>query len=151
MRAPFPSASDFALSQLLFIIDAYEVLATLKKWSTRDDKLVADEERELAKKLYDDFARFTTLDVLEAAVVKQTGSDSILNLGRHGDMSSGRYISVFSLELHGGGDRTTLSVQVPRVDMSGPANKPSGDNGGPPGAAPANNTGTACESNKTPP
>ena len=27
--------------------------------------------------------------------------------------------------------------------MSGPANKPSGDNGGPPGAAPANNTGTA--------
>ena len=119
------------------------MLATLKKWSTRDDKLVADEERELAKKLYDDFARFTTLDVLEAAVVKQTGSDSILNLGRHGDMSSGRYISVFSLELHGGGDRTTLSVQVPRVDMSGPANKPSGDNGGPPGAAPANNTGTA--------
>ena len=118
------------------------MLATLKKWSTRDDKLVADEERELAKKLYDDFARFTTLDVLEAAVVKQTGSDSILNLGRHGDMSSGRYISVFSLELHGGGDRTTLSVQVPRVDMSGPANKPSGDNGGPPGAAPANNTGT---------
>ena len=115
----------------------------MKKWSTRDDKLVADEERELAKKLYDDFARFTTLDVLEAAVVKQTGSDSILNLGRHGDMSSGRYISVFSLELHGGGDRTTLSVQVPRVDMSGPANKPSGDNGGPPGAAPANNTGTA--------
>ena len=114
----------------------------MKKWSTRDDKLVADEERELAKKLYDDFARFTTLDVLEAAVVKQTGSDSILNLGRHGDMSSGRYISVFSLELHGGGDRTTLSVQVPRVDMSGPANKPSGDNGGPPGAAPANNTGT---------
>ena len=29
MRAPFPSASDFALSQLLFIIDAYEGQATL--------------------------------------------------------------------------------------------------------------------------
>lgn len=76
--APFPGASSLALRTLAFFASylrlrhcpnnvlrlSDDLLATLRRWSTRDDEHASDDERTLAKTLLDDFGKFT--DVADA-------------------------------------------------------------------------------------
>ena len=76
--APFPGASSLALRTLAFFASylrlrhcpnnvlrlSDDLLATLTRWSTRDDEHASDDERALAKTLLDDFGKFT--DVVDA-------------------------------------------------------------------------------------
>ena len=76
--APFPGASSLALRTLAFFASylrlrhcpnnvlrlSDDLLATLERWSTRDDEHASDDERALAKTLLDDFGKFT--DVVDA-------------------------------------------------------------------------------------
>ena len=76
--APFPGASSLALRTLAFFASylrlrhcpnnvlrlSDDLLATLTRWSTRDDEHVSDDERQLAKTLLEDFGKFA--DVADA-------------------------------------------------------------------------------------
>ena len=76
--APFPGASSLALRTLAFFASylrlrhcpnnvlrlSDDLLATLTRWSTRDDEHVSDDERTLAKTLLEDFGKFA--DVADA-------------------------------------------------------------------------------------
>lgn len=76
--SPFPGASSLALRTLAFFASylrlrhcpnnvlrlSDDLLATLTRWSTRDDEHVSDDERTLAKTLLEDFGKFA--DVADA-------------------------------------------------------------------------------------
>ena len=76
--APFPGASSLALRTLAFFASylrlrhcpnnvlrlSDDLLATLTRWSTRDDEHVSDDERQLAKTLLEDYGKFA--DVADA-------------------------------------------------------------------------------------
>lgn len=78
--APFPGASSLALRTLAFFASylrlrhcpnnvlrlSDDLLATLRRWSTRDDEHASDDERTLAKTLLDDFGKFSTDEFTDA-------------------------------------------------------------------------------------